>query len=74
MRKGKRFWWLLDNVASPIAPVHWFGGIKPGDSVASWLLAGLKALVVAGWAVGFLWLWFVTFWALLLWDTFVPDD
>lgn len=62
--------WWLDAIASPLAPLAWFRRLQPAAAPARWLLALIKGLAVAGWGVGFVWLWFTAFWVLLLWGGF----
>lgn len=64
--------WLMDNLASPVAPVEWFKRLKLGAGPVGWLLEIVKWLAVALWAVFFVWLWFFLFVILFLWDYFGP--
>ena len=70
----KYFAWLLDNLASPVAPLEWFKRLKAPTGPAGWAVGLVKWLVLIVWAVGFVWLWFFALWVLILWETFTPSE
>jgi hypothetical protein len=70
----KYFAWLLDNVASPAAPLEWLKRLPAPAGPAGWAVSLIKWLVVIVWAVGFVWLWFLVLWVLILWETFTPSE
>lgn len=64
----EKFDWLLENLASPAAPLVWFEKLQPGSGLARQLVRELKYLTLALWAAGFVWLWFLLFVVLFLYE------
>ena len=72
MGSQQLFDWLLDNLASPVAPTRWLAKWTPAKRWGHNLFQLGKGLAVLLWAVGFVGVWFLAFWVLLIWDAVSP--
>lgn len=70
----KYFDWLLENVASPTAPLAWLSHLKRPAGAVGWALDGLKWVLVVVWAVAGVGIWFLALWVLIWWETFTPSE
>ena len=59
--------WLLDMLGAPDAPLRWFARFQMSGP-AGWAVALVKYLVLVVWAAAFIWVWFMVFAVLFLYE------